>query len=169
MQSIKDQSRQPTASPSLQPRGCTNLKLRQLTRRVTQHFDAEMGAIGLKTTQFSLLSCVDKLGPLRPGALAAQMKMEPSTLTRTLTPLVAAGWVVLGQGSDARSRMVSITDEGRAMRASAQRHWRLAQTRLNEKLGWDRVAALHAMVHELMLLLEAPDQQDENGEDSPNA
>ena len=169
MQSIKDQSRQPTASPSLQPRGCTNLKLRQLTRRVTQHFDAEMGAIGLKTTQFSLLSCVDKLGPLRPGALAAQMKMEPSTLTRNLKPLVAAGWVVLGQGSDARSRMVSITDEGRAMRASAQRHWRLAQTRLNEKLGWDRVAALHAMVHELMLLLEAPDQQDDNGEDSPNA
>ena len=160
---------QPAALPSLQPRGCTNLKLRQLTRRVTQHFDAEMGAIGLKTTQFSLLSCVDKLGPLRPGALAAQMKMEPSTLTRNLKPLVAAGWVVLGQGSDARSRMVSITDEGRAMRASAQRHWRLAQTRLNEKLGWDRVAALHAMVHELMLLLEAPDQQDENGEDSPNA
>ena len=112
---------------------------------------------------------MDKLGPLRPGALAAQMKMEPSTLTRNLKPLVAAGWVVLGQGSDARSRMVSITDEGRAMRASAQRHWRLAQTRLNEKLGWDRVAALHAMVHELMLLLEAPDQQDENGEDSPNA
>ena len=160
---------QPAALPSLQPRGCTNLKLRQLTRRVTQHYDAEMGAIGLKTTQFSLLSCVDKLGPLRPGALAAQMKMEPSTLTRNLKPLVAAGWVVLGQGSDARSRMVSITDEGRAMRASAQRHWRLAQTRLNEKLGWDRVAALHAMVHELMLLLEAPDQQDENGEDSPNA
>ena len=160
---------QPAALPSLQPRGCTNLKLRQLTRRVTQHFDAEMGAIGLKTTQFSLLSCVDKLGPLRPGALAAQMKMEPSTLTRNLKPLVAAGWVVLGQGSDARSRMVSITDEGHAMRASAQRHWRLAQTRLNEKLGWDRVAALHAMVHELMLLLEAPDQQDENGEDSPNA
>jgi DNA-binding MarR family transcriptional regulator len=160
---------QPAALPSLQPRGCTNLKLRQLTRRVTQHYDAEMGAIGLKTTQYSLLSHVDKLGPLRPGELAAHMKMDPSTLTRNLKPLVAAGWVVLGQGTDARSRMVSITDEGRAMRASAQRHWRLAQTRLNEKLGSDRVAALHAMVDELMLRLEAPAQQDESDEDIPNA
>lgn len=158
---------QPAALPSLMPRGCTNPKLRQLTRRVTQHYDAEMGAIGLKTTQYSLLSYVDKLGPLRSGALAAQMKMDPSTLTRNLKPLVAAGWVVLGQGSDARSRMVGITDEG--MRASAQRHWRLAQTRLNEKLGADRVAALHAMVDELMLLLEAPAQEDANDEDSPNA
>ena len=151
------------------PQGCTNLKLRQLTRRVTQHYDAEMGAIGLKTTQYSLLSYVDKLGPLRPGELATHMKMDPSTLTRNLKPLVAAGWVVLGQGSDARSRMVSISDEGRAMRASAQRHWRLAQTRLNEKLGSDRVAALHAMVDELMLLLEAPAQDDESDEDNPNA
>ena len=160
---------QPAALPSLQPRGCTNLKLRQLTRRVTQHYDAEMGTIGLKTTQYSLLSHVDKLGPLRPGELATHMKMDPSTLTRNLKPLVAAGWVVLGQGSDARSRMVSITDEGHTMRASAQRHWRLAQIRLNEKLGSDRVATLHAMVDELMLLLEAPAQQDENDEDSPNA
>ncbi len=151
---------QPTALPSLQPRGCTNLKLRQLTRRVTQHYDAEMGAIGLKTTQYSLLSHVDKLGPLRPGELAAHMKMDPSTLTRNLKPLVAAGWVVLGQGSDARSRLVSITDEGRALRASAQRHWRLAQTRLNDKLGAERVAALHAMVDELMQLLEAPPEDD---------
>ena len=55
------------------------------------------------------------------------------------------------------------------MRASAQRHWRLAQTRLNEKLGSDRVAALHAMVDELMLRLKAPAQQDESDEDIPNA
>ena len=66
---------QPAALPSLQPRGCTNLKLRQLTRRVTQHYDAEMGTIGLKTTQYSLLSHVDKLGPLRPGELATHMKI----------------------------------------------------------------------------------------------
>ncbi len=25
------------------PQGCTNLKLRQLTRRVTQYYDAEVG------------------------------------------------------------------------------------------------------------------------------
>jgi len=29
------------------PRGCTNLKLRQLTRRVSQHYDRIVGVAGL--------------------------------------------------------------------------------------------------------------------------
>ena len=53
--------------PKSLPQGCTNLKLRQLMRRVSQFYDAEMARAGLKTTQYSLLSYVDKLGPVRPG------------------------------------------------------------------------------------------------------
>ena len=88
----------------VKPQGCTNFKLRQLVRRVSQLYDQELAKAGLKTTQYSLLSHVLKLGPIRPGDLAAAMTMDASTLTRNLKPLVAAGWVVLGQGSDARSR-----------------------------------------------------------------
>ncbi len=39
-------------------------------RRVAQHYDAEVGKTGLKGTQYSLLSYVYKLGPIRPGDLA---------------------------------------------------------------------------------------------------
>ena len=52
------------------PSGCSNFKLRQLTRRVSQHYDGELGKVGLKTTQYSLLSHVSRLGPIRPGELA---------------------------------------------------------------------------------------------------
>ena len=64
------------------PRGCTNFKLRQLTRRVSQHYDRVVAECGLKTTQYSLLTHVDRLGPVRPTDLAAAMAMDPSTLTR---------------------------------------------------------------------------------------
>lgn len=64
------------------PQGCTNFKLRQLMRRVANHYDVEMARCGLKTTQYSLLSHVLKLGPIRPGDLAAEMKMDASTLTQ---------------------------------------------------------------------------------------
>ena len=67
-----------------QPEGCTNLKLRQLTRRVTQHYDAELAQAGLKTTQYSLLSHVMKLSPVRPGDLARAMTLDASTLKRNL-------------------------------------------------------------------------------------
>ena len=73
------------------PRGCTNFKLRQLTRRVTQHYDRVVAASGLKTTQYSLLSQMEHLGPARPSDLAAAMAMDNSTLTRNLQPLIASG------------------------------------------------------------------------------
>ena len=37
------------------PRGCTNFRLRQLMRRLDQHYDAELSKAGLRTTQYSLL------------------------------------------------------------------------------------------------------------------
>lgn len=136
------------APPDLKPRGCTNMKLRQLLRRVAQHYDAEVGKTGLKTTQYSLLSHVFKLGPLRPGDLARAMKVDASTLTRNLKPLIAAGWLTLEAGSDGRSRLVGITDSGREKRAEAQRRWRVAQEGINQMLGVDQVLALHALIDE---------------------
>ena len=135
------------------PRGCTSFKLRQLSRRVGQHYDARLAAAGLKTTQYSLLSHVLRLGPIRPVDLAAAMTMDASTVTRNLRPLVAAGWLAVGPGDDARSRLVSITPAGAAKRAEAQRCWRAAQDALNAALGPDRVASLHALIDDALAQL----------------
>lgn len=141
---------------AVKPRGCTNLKLRQITRRVTQYYDAEVGKAGLKITQYSLLSHVVKLGPIRPGDLAREMKLDPSTLTRNLRPLIDAGWLALGLGPDSRSRLVSVTAAGREKQKEAQRHWRIAQEGINRTLGAARVAGLHALIDECLELLSPP-------------
>jgi DNA-binding MarR family transcriptional regulator len=138
---------------TVKPQGCTNIKLRQLMRRVARHYDAEVGKTGLKGTQYSLLSYVLKLGPLRPGDLAREMGIDASTLSRNLQPLVAAGWLALEAGADGRSRLVTITPAGRDKRQEAQRRWRVAQENLNMVLGAERVMALHALVDECLGLL----------------
>src|SRR3990167_2482488 len=156
---------EPSTQAPVLPQGCTNFKLRQLMRRVANHYDAEMAKCGLKTTQYSLLSHVLKLGPIRPGDLATEMKMDASTLTRNLRPLVDAGWVTLEAGADARSRLVHITEAGRDKRAEAQRYWKAAQLSLNEVLGVERVLALHALVDDsLDLLAVLPVQEAGNDE-----
>lgn len=132
------------------PRGCTSFKLRQLSRRVSQHYDRIVSASGLKTTQYSLLSHLHRLGPLRPGELAMAMDMDASTLTRNLQPLVAQGWVDVGPGSDGRSRVVALTSAGRAKRAEGQREWKRAQLALNQRLGDARVAKLHALMDDCL-------------------
>jgi DNA-binding MarR family transcriptional regulator len=141
----------------VKPSGCTNLKLRQLSRRVARLYEVDVRALGLKNTQYSLLSYVVKLGPIQPSALAAQMELDPSTLTRNLQPLVAHGWVEVLPGTDARSRSIVATESGRALRAEAQRAWKRSQLKLNELLGDARVAKLHALIDECLERLQLDD------------
>ena len=154
-----------SSSLSGRPQGCTNLKLRQLMRRVAQRYDAEVGQCGLKGTQYSLLSHVVLMGPLRPADLAAAMKVTPSTLSRNLQPMVAAGWLELAAGVDGRSRLVVATAAGQAKRVEAQRRWKTAQLAINAALGNDRVVALHALIDEaLSRLAPAVDTAPDAGE-----
>ena len=143
------------------PQGCTSSKVRQLARRLAQHYDAEVLQCGLKTTQYSLLSHVVKLGPIRSVDLAARLKMTASTLSRNLQPMVAGGWLETAPGADARSRLIQATEAGVAKQHEAQRHWRTAQHKLNAQLGVERVLALHALIEDsLALLAPAADAQD---------
>lgn len=145
------------------PRGCTSFKVRQLMRRLSQHYDAEVSQSGLKTTQYSLLSHLKRLGATRPVDFAAELKMTASTLSRNLQPLIAAGWVAQTAGADARSRLVALTPEGEDKWREAQQHWKTAQQKLNALLGVERVLALHLLIDESLELLgteDAPDSAD---------
>jgi len=150
---MKRSAAERTTSAQAGPRGCTNLKLRQLTRRVGQHYDRIVAACGLKTTQYSLLSQIVLRGPMRPGDLARVMEMEASTLTRNLQPLVGNGWIEIGPGADGRSRSVVATAAGVAKRAEAQREWKRAQLALNRRLGEARVVELHALLDDCLALV----------------
>lgn len=150
-----------TAIAQVTARGCTNFKLRQVSRRVSQRYDQELAKAGIKTTQYSLLTHLVKLGPIRPGDLAQAMTMDASTLTRNVKPLVAAGWVELGAGPDGRSRLVGLTAAGLDKWTESRRHWRVAQASLNQLLGADRVQALHVLIDEsLSLLATLPNSED---------
>lgn len=134
----------------IKPQGCTNLKLRQLGRLVTRHYDHYVAEVGLKNTQYSLLSYVVKFGPIQPGDLARQMQVDASTLTRNMQPLVAQGLLQVCAGKNARSRLVQATQAGHAKRQEAQQAWKRAQLALNEQLGDARVIALHELLDECL-------------------
>lgn len=142
----------------IKPKGCTNLKLRQLNRMVTRHYDRYVAEAGLKNTQYALLAHVVRLGPIRPGDLARSMHMDASTLTRNMQPLVAKGWLTVSAGKDARSRLVQVTEAGHRKRAEGQLAWEQAQLDLNERLGAERVASLHNLLDAFVECLDDDSQ-----------
>lgn len=137
------------------PRGCTNLRLRRLSRTVSRAYDADLRDLGLTGAQYALLSHALKLAPVAPGALAQAMGLDPSTLTRNLKALVAGGWLAQEAGPDARSRRIVPTEAGLALRREARVRWQRSQAHLEAVLGADRVVALHALLDECAALLEA--------------
>ena len=78
-------------------------------------------------------------------------------MTTNLQPLSAQGWIKVGPGADARSRLVTLTDAGRAKRVQAQREWKRAQLALNKRLGLARVAELHALLDACLLQMNQPE------------
>lgn len=142
---------------------CTCFKLRSLARRVTQLYDHEMAPSGLKVTQYSLLAHAlykREGGAPTVSELADAMYTDRTTLTRNLRPLVAAGFIEIAPGMDARSKAVRITAAGEAAFRAARPLWKAAQARLRGKAGAADVESLHALVDNLLPRIDAPEQPD---------
>jgi DNA-binding MarR family transcriptional regulator len=125
---------------------CTAYKSRQLARKVMTHFEASIADLGLKGTQFSLLSFTLRDGPISPSELALVMGLSSSTLSRNAKPLIAQGWLVMEEGKDGRSRMLATTPAGKKLCKQAGQRWQAAQRLLGEKVGVDELAILHLLL-----------------------
>ena len=125
---------------------CACGRIRRASRALTRLYDAALDASGLTTTQFGLLRSVGRLGSASVTELAAATGHERSAITRLLRPLADAGFVIIGAGSDQRSRGIALTDTGRAAIAGAEPGWEAAQARVEAALGAEDRAALFALL-----------------------
>ncbi len=135
---------------------CTAYKTRQLARKVMAHFEVNVSDLGIKGTQFALLGCVLRDGPIKSSELARIMELSASTLSRNIRPLIAQGWLAMDQGNDARSRLLSITPEGKRLCKQAGRRWQEAQTQLGHHIGAQQLALLHGMLDSALDSLVQP-------------
>ncbi|MEA3132625.1 MAG: hypothetical protein QOG17_471, partial [Gammaproteobacteria bacterium] len=79
-----------SSTASLPPPGaCTCGCLRKASRRISQLYDMALAPVGIKSTQYSILSEVARgsaSGPVTMCELAAAMVMDRSTLGHNLRP-----------------------------------------------------------------------------------
>jgi DNA-binding MarR family transcriptional regulator len=130
------------------PDVCNCLALRQAARHVTQFYDQFLAPIGLRTTQFSILARLRRLGPLSISALARELVMDRTTLGRNILPLQRERLIAVVTGSaDRRSKELRLTDAGRARLREAVKGWTDAQARFETAFGGERSLELRALLH----------------------
>ncbi len=85
----------------------------RLNRRLRQERQTD-----LTPTQLSVLGSLLKIGPATPSAIAAHERVQPPSITRTLTCLVDDGLVLREpHPDDGRQVLVSLSDKGEAVLA----------------------------------------------------
>ena len=65
----------------------------------------------------------------------AILTVDPTTLSRTLRPLLRKKWIEKIPGTDRREQYLQLTAEGRKQLKKAQPNWLRAQARLRRSLG----------------------------------
>ena len=125
---------------------CLCLASRRAARRITRAFDRELRPYGLRATQFTILVMLSLRGATSIGELAEALGAERTTLSRNLALIETAGWVKIEPAEeDARSRIVTVTDKGRAVAAGAFPAWRKAQQMTASAIGSDGASALRRL------------------------
>ncbi len=114
---------------------CACANLRRAARAVTQLYSREIRRSGVDVTQFSLLMALARAGEITQGRLGERLVIDSTTLTRTLVPLCARGWIASKPGADRRQRLWRLTPAGRRQLQRARPHWERAQKRLRRELG----------------------------------
>ncbi len=114
---------------------CLNLMLRMSSRIVGRYYDDALRPLGLKATQFNILSVLIQKGPSSITDISNVLSMERSALARNLKPLQLKGYVKLSPGKDKRVKVAQVTAKGKKQVEKAFPVWSIAQKELTKKIG----------------------------------
>ena len=122
---------------------CNCLAVRQAARCITQFYDRYLAAAGLRTTQYGILSRLQRHGPMSINTLAAELVVDRTTLGRNIRPLERDDLIAIeSDPSDRRSKILRLTKAGNARFQRAQKRWDEAQRLFERAYGGKQASQL---------------------------
>jgi DNA-binding MarR family transcriptional regulator len=131
----------------VQTKECNCFAVRSAARHVTQFYDQFLAPVGLRTTQFSILVRLRRVGPLTIAGLAHEMVTDRTTLGRNILPLEREGLIrIEPAASDRRAKELHLTKASEKRVQAGIEAWTQAQARFETKFGSRRAVELRAML-----------------------
>ena len=120
---------------SLPRKVCVCINFRRIARKVTELYDRALQPVGVSINQYSLLVNISRMEGCGTGELAQRVRLEKSTLVRTLQPLLRDGLIVDRSSGARRRRRLCLTPAGRDVLERAFPLWNKAQEEISAKSG----------------------------------
>jgi len=116
---------------------CVSFNLRKSSHIVSRIYAKEMADAPIRGPLFSVLACIHKLGPGSITAVANDLGLDRTTLTRNLKPLTERGLVEIRQ-VNANRKEIRLRPKGETALRKSMDCWRKAQQRVVKALGEER-------------------------------
>jgi DNA-binding MarR family transcriptional regulator len=131
---------------------CIAVRVRLLNRVVTKLYDDALRPLGLKVSQLNVLVLAGKLGLARPAQVCDLLRLDTSTLSRSVERMRAKGWLEVVPGEDARTQPFRLTPQGERLLEQVVPAYERAQKEASQLLGRDGRALLSALAEKLGML-----------------
>jgi DNA-binding MarR family transcriptional regulator len=132
---------------------CSYAAVRRAARKLGQFYDDVVAPSGLKATQQGLLYQIHETDEPTMGEIASALIMDLSGLGHTLKPLIRDGYVeTFSDKNDRRIRRVRLTKAGEKKLAEAMKLWKIAQQRIEDRIGAEKAKRLRAALDEISAL-----------------
>jgi DNA-binding MarR family transcriptional regulator len=129
---------------------CHCFNVRRAARQVTRFYDAHLEPTGLHITQFLMLAALKELETAAVNVLAERLDIERTAMGKLAGFLARDGLVTIKPSpSDARTRMIELTDKGKRLHDKAAPLWREAQRQFQQLNGVKKTTALRQGLSEL--------------------
>jgi DNA-binding MarR family transcriptional regulator len=114
---------------------CIAVRIRLLSRMVTNIYDSALSPFGVKLNQISILVFVHLAGEVGYDSLCRQLKMEKSTASRNIERMKKKGWLDIVSVKEERRKFLKITPAGEFLLGKVHGVWEDAQKKAQHLLG----------------------------------
>ena len=129
---------------------CNCFAMRKAARQITRFYDAHLERSGIRITQFLTLAALNQLGSAAVSALAERLDIERTAMGKMVEFLQRDGLVTIKPSpTDARSRLIELTEKGSRLHKKAAPLWEEAQRQFNQLNGVKRVNELRRELAEM--------------------
>lgn len=87
--------------------------LNQRARLIAKEVNNRLKAHNLYHSQWAILHCLHRLGPMTQTAIWKYFNVEAPTVTRTLVRMEKNGWIIRMPGEDKRERIIQLTEDAK--------------------------------------------------------
>ena len=114
---------------------CLCLHVQRAARALARTFDTALKPVGLNNGQFSLMMSLNRPQPATMKSVCDLLAMDRTTLTAALKVLQARGWIGSAiDPKDKRGRLLTLTEDGRAVLAKSLPIWDATHAALDAAL-----------------------------------